>query len=145
MSRFQDTGEVKALFRLLVKAAGGIEAAAVELGISFQRVSFYQSPSNIEEPPYRHIRALEAVVGTAIVTGSHVRAVQGAPEDCVKAAVVDTVAASAESLTAVHQMDADGYRDESEIRQVQQRAQASLAQAEEAADTAARLKPGPVA
>ena len=40
MSRMIETGEVKALFRQLVKAVGGVDAAAVELDISHQRVSF---------------------------------------------------------------------------------------------------------
>ncbi|MGH6979517.1 MAG: hypothetical protein ACRED4_09530 [Brevundimonas sp.] len=57
MSRLIDTGEVKALFRQLVKAAGGVEACAAELSISFQRVSHLQNPSNTDEPTFRQIDA----------------------------------------------------------------------------------------
>lgn len=144
MSRLIDTGEVKALFRQLVKAAGGVEACAAELGISFQRVSHLQNPSNSDEPTFRQIRCLETVVGQAIVTGAHVRAVEGEADEKLRDAVVGAVMATAEVMTAVHQMDADGHRDEAEVRDVQTRALRALTEAQEAHSAASQLKAGPV-
>lgn len=144
MSRFQETGEVKALFRQLVKAAGGVEACAVELGISFQRVSHLQNASNGDEPTYRQLRVLESIVGKAIVTGSHVRSIEGEVDEKLKDAVVGAVTATAEALSAVHLMDADGQRSEGEVRDVQQRTLRALTEAQEAHSAASQLTPGPV-
>ena len=58
--------------------------------------------------------------------------------------MIEAVQASAEALGSVHAMDADGSRTEAEIRDVQQRTQKMLREAQEAADAAARLKPGAV-
>lgn len=144
MSRLQDTAEVKALFRQLVKAAGGVEACSVELGISFQRISHLQNTSNGDEPTYRQIRTLEVLIGKTIVTGAHGEAVNGDGSECIKAAVVDAVTATAQVLSAVHVMDADGHRDEGEIRSVQAAAVHALAQAQEAVEASGRLTAGPV-
>lgn len=142
MSRMLDTGEVKALFRQLVKRAGGTEACAVELGISHQRVSFLQNASNEDEPSFRQIRALEFVAGADIVTGAASRAVIGEVDDCVSMAAVESVQTAATALRLVHNMEADGVRDVGEIRLVQEATQKNLAEAQELADAAARLKPG---
>lgn len=145
MSRALTDGEVKALFRQLVKAGGGVEACGVELGISHQRVSLLQSPTAPDMPTFRQILALEAVVGRAIVTGAAARAIEGEADDSVRDATVEAVQATAESLGAVHAMDADGVRTEAEIREVQKRTQKALREAQDAADAAARLKPGAIA
>ena len=142
MSRMLETGEVKALFRQLVKAAGGVEACALELGISHQRVSHLQNASNGEEPTFRQIRALEVVAGAALVTGAAFRAVQGAADDSVSMAAVETVQSAATALRLVHDMDADGRRCEAEIRKVQEATTKNLKEARELADAAARLTPG---
>ena len=144
MSRALTDGEIKALFRQLVKAAGGVEAAAVELGCKHQRVSLLQSPNAPDLPAFRQILTLEAVVGRAIVTGSAARAIEGEADDNLKDATVEAVLATTEALGAVHAMDADGNRTEAEIRDIQKRTQKALQEAQEAADAAARLKPGPV-
>lgn len=144
MSRPLTPGEVKALWRQLVKAAGGVEAAAVELGIKHQRVSLLQSPTASDMPTFAQIMCLEAVVGRAIITGAAARAVEGEADEKLKDAVVDAVKATAEALGAVHVMDADGERTEAEVRQVQAITQRALAEAQEAADAAAQLRAGPV-
>lgn len=144
MSRALTPGEVKALWRQLVKAAGGVEAAAVELGVKHQRVSLLQSPSAPDMPSFAQIMCLEAVVGRDIITGAASRAITGEDDEPVQSAVVESVQASAAALGAVHAMDADGVRTESEVREVQQRTQAALREAEQAADAAMSLRPGPV-
>lgn len=144
MSRALTDGEVKALFRQLVKAAGGVEASAIELGCTHQRISNLQSVDKADVPSFRQIMALEAVVGRAIITGAAMRAIQGEIDDCLKEAMVDTVRASAEALSAVHVMDADGTRTAAEIRDVQQKTQTALKTAQGAADIAAGMTPGAV-
>jgi hypothetical protein len=144
MSRALTDGEIKALFRQLVRAAGGVEAAAVELGCKHQRISLLQSAGALDMPNLRQILTLESVVGRAVITGAASRAIEGEADDSLKDAMVDAVSASAEALTSVHAMDADGSRSEAEIRDVQARTQRMLREAQEAADAAARLKPGKV-
>lgn len=144
MSRALTPGEVKALWRQLVKAAGGVEAASVELGVKHQRVSLLQSPSAPDMPTFAQIMCLEAVVGRDIITGAASRAIKGEEDEAVQAAVVEAVQATAAALGAVHAMDADGHRSEAEVRQVQQATQQALAEAQQAADAAKKLKPGPV-
>ncbi|WP_292079799.1 MULTISPECIES: hypothetical protein [Brevundimonas] len=145
MSRMIETGEVKALFRQLVKAAGGVEAAAVDLKISHQRVSHLQNANNEDEPTFRQIRVLEVAAGAAIVSGAQFRAIEGAAPDPIAAAVVESVASSAAALRLVHDMDADGHRDAAEVRAVQEAAARNLREARELNDAAAGLKPGEVA
>ena len=142
MSRALTDGEVKALFRQLVKACGGVEACGVDLGVKHQRVSLLQSATAPDMPNFRQILQLEVVAGAAIVTGAAARAIEGEADEALSAAVVETVQASAEALGAVHAMEADGHRTPAEIRQVQSKTQAALRQAQEAADVAARLTPG---
>lgn len=144
MSRALTDGEVKALFRQLVKAAGGVDAAGVELGVSHQRVSILQSPSAADLPTLRQIMCLEVVAGADIVSGAMSRAIKGEVDDCLTGAMVDAVTAGAEALGAVHAMEADGERTAAEIRAVQERTQRALREAQEAADVAARLTPGRV-
>ena len=142
MSRLQETSEVKALFKMLVAAVGGVEAAGVHLGVSHQRVSQLYSLSNDDEPAYRHIRVLEVAAGQAVVTGAHVKAVRGEEADCITAAVVESVGATTNALRLVHSMDADGRRDQGEIHSVRK----AVADAREAVTrleaTAATLTPG---
>lgn len=144
MSRALTSGEVKALWRQLVRAAGGVEAAAVELGIKHQRVSLLQSPSAPDLPSFVQIMTLEALVGRDIITGAASRAIKGEEDEAMQAAVVEAVQASAAALGAVHAMDADGHRSEEEVREVQATTQKALREAQQAADAAKRLKPGPV-
>lgn len=145
MSRMIETGEVKALFRQLVKAAGGVEAAAVDLKISHQRVSHLQNANNEDEPTFRQIRVLEVAAGAAIVSGAQFRAIEAPAPDPIAAAVVESVASSAAALRLVHDMDSDGHRDAAEVRAVQEAAARNLREARELHDAAAGLKPGGVA
>ena len=144
MSRALSDGEVKALFRQLVKAAGGVEACGVELNVTHQRVSLMQNNNAPDMPTLRQIMALEVVAGRPIITGTAARAIEDEADENLRDAIVDAVAATAEALSAVHLMDADGERSEAEIRSVQTKTQRALAEAQEAADLAARLKPGQV-
>jgi len=144
MSRLQDTGEVKALFRMLVKAAGGVEAAGVELGVTHQRISQLQSPSNEEEPTYRQIRSLEVAIGRPIVTGAHVKAVTGDEAECITDAAVQAVACVSRALTLVHDMDADGSRDAGEIHRVRLATSDAKSAVSRLEAKAATLKPGEV-
>lgn len=144
MSRALTPGEVKALFRQLVKAAGGVEAAAVELSIKHQRVSLLQTPTAPDMPSFAQIMCLEAVVGRPIITGAAARAIAGEEDEALTSAVVEAVQASAEALGAVHAMEADGVRTEAEVRTVVEKTQHALREAEQAADAAKRLRPGPV-
>lgn len=144
MSRELTDGEIKALFRQLVKAAGGVEACAVELGVKHQRVSILQSPTAPDMPTFRQIMRLEVVAGRDIVTGAASRAVTGQEDETLATAMVEAVQASADALGAVHAMEADGVRTEAEVRAVQAKTQRAVAEAQQAADAAARLKPGRV-
>jgi hypothetical protein len=139
MSRLPTDGELKALFRQLVKAAGGVEAAGVELGVAHQRVSLLQSPNAPDIPNLRQIMALEAVVGRAIVTAGLARIIEGEADESLRDAMVETVQAVGEALGAVHAMDADGVRTEAEVRAVQTLTQKALREAQDAATAAARL------
>lgn len=144
MSRFQETGEVKALFRQLVKAAGGVEACAIELGISFQRVSHLQNTGNEDEPTYRQIRKLECVAKSAIVTRGQVQAIDGEAQETLRDAAVDAVQVTAEALGIIHAIEADKQRTEGECRQAVEVTQRALREVTELASAAAQLKPGPV-
>ena len=144
MSRALTPGEVKALWRQLVKAAGGVEAAAIELGVKHQRVSLLQSPTAPDMPTFLQIMVLEAVVGRPIVTGAAARAIEGDDSEALAAAAVEAVQAAACALGAVHAMEADGFRSEAEVRDVQAATQRALAETQQMADAAARLRPGPI-
>ena len=144
MSRAVEAAELKALVRALVKAFGGIEAAAVELGISAERVSQFQRPGCPDQMSILCICKLEAVLGRSIVTGTLARAADCGAPDPVTDAVVGLVGASASALHAISDMDRDGQRDVGEIRQVQRATQEALHEAELLADAASRLTPGAV-
>ena len=138
-ARALEPGEIKALFRQLVKAVGGVQAAGVELGVSHQRVSVLQNPANPDLPTLVQVLALEVVAGRPIVTGAAARAISGAADDSMTAAAVASVASSADLIARVHAMEADGVRSQADIRSVQEAAQKNLREAQEAADAAARL------
>lgn len=142
MSRLQETQEVKALFKMLVTAVGGVEAAGVHLGVSHQRVSQLYSLSNEDEPGYRQIRLLEVVAGRTIVTGAHVKAVRGEEADSISAAVVESVSATSTALRLVHEMDADGQRDQGEILAVRQATTIAREAVTRLEAKAATLQPG---
>lgn len=145
MSRVLTDGEIKALFRQLVKAAGGVEACGVELGIAHQRVSLLQNQKAPDMPTLRQIMALEVVAQSPVISGAMARAIKGDAVEMVSLAAVEAVQASAGALRLVHDMDADGHRDADEIRRVQQATQDNLREARELADAAAALTPGAVA
>ena len=71
MSRMIETGEVKALFRQLVKAVGGNEACGVELGVSHQRISQLANINNDEQarelPTWEQVWRLETALGRSVV------------------------------------------------------------------------------
>jgi len=144
MSRVLEDGEVKALFRQLVKACGGVEACGVELNIKHQRVSLMQTVSAPDMPTLRQIMALEVVAQSPIVSGAMARAIKGEADEVLAMAMVESVQATAEALGAVHAMDADGHRSEAEVRSVVAKTQRALREAQQAADAAAQLKAGPV-
>jgi hypothetical protein len=145
MSRILTDGEVKALFRQLVQAAGGVEACAVELGMrGHQRIVVMQDVKKPDMPNLRQIMALEVVAQSPIVSGAMMRAIKGEADEVLAAAVVESVQASAEALGAVHAMEADGHRSEAEIRAVQKKTRQALQEAQHAADAAAALRAGPV-
>ena len=144
-ARAVEPGELKALVRQLVKAAGGVDASGVELGVSAERVSQYQRIGCDDQMPLMSVIRLEAIVGRAIVTGALAKAVEGGGGvEAMGGSAVDTVGASAGLLTAVHEMDADGHRDAGEIRRVQEAAALSARQSLEAVIAASQLKPGEV-
>lgn len=133
-------GELKALVRALVKAAGGVEACAVELGISAQRVSQLQDVNNPGQMGVLQISQLEMVVRRPIVTGVVARAAEGlGGEDAIGLSAVQSVGSSAALLQKVHAMEADGHRTEAEKRDVIRAAEENLREAQEALDAAVRL------
>lgn len=133
-------GELKALVRQLVKAAGGVEACGVELAVSPQRVSQWQSVDCADQMSMLNISRLEAVVGRPIVTGVAARAAEGsAVDEAMMASTVEAMGSAAALVQLVHAMEADGTRTEAEKRAVRDATQDLLRQAQEAADTAARL------
>ncbi|PLR25080.1 hypothetical protein SGCZBJ_12660 [Caulobacter zeae] len=142
MSRSLTPGELKAHVRQLVAAVGGLEAAAVILGVSVQRVSTLQNIRHDDQMTMLQICALEAVAGRDIVTGAASRAITGETPSSIVAAAVGAVAASAAALESVHTMDADGHRDPGEIRDVQKVTRSLADHATRLADAAAALKPG---
>ncbi|WP_158918051.1 hypothetical protein [Caulobacter sp. S45] len=129
----------------MVKAAGGVEACAIELGISGERVSQLQRPTCLDQMSLLCISQLEAVIGRAIVTGAAARAAQGETFSPIAVAVVSSVMASAAALRVISEMDRDGRRDAREICDVQKAAQENLRLAQALADTAGRLQLGSVA
>lgn len=141
MNRVLETGELKALVRQLVKAVGGCDAAGIELAITHQRVSNYQSPNHPDMMPLVYIMQLEAVIGQAIVTGAVSRAVEGAETDCIHTAAVEAVAAAAQAIGVIHAMDQDQHRDLAEVRDVQSKAQALHHVTQRLVDTATKLQP----
>lgn len=144
-SRAVEAGELKALVRQLVKAAGGVEACGVELGVSAERVSQYQRPSSEDQMPLLMINRLEAVVGRAVVTGALAAAVEASkPTEKMDRSAVDIVGAAAALIGAVHEMDRDGYRDAGEIRTVQERAGGVAREGLEALIAATQMTVGPV-
>ncbi len=143
MSRVLTDGEVKALFRQLVAAVGGVEAAGIELAVKHQRVSLMQSPGNADIPSLRQIMALEVVAGSPIVSGAMARAISGEMDASLSTAMVEAVTAGAEALGAVHAMEADGHRSLSEIRAVQKKATKAKREVDEAHAIAMALIPGP--
>lgn len=141
MPRVLTPGEVKALFRQLVTAAGGVEACGVTLGVSHQRVSTLQNVNQDDMPTLAQIMALEVVAGVPIITGAASRAVSGEASAEITDVAVAAVSCSANVLRLVHDMDRDGKRDASEIRDFNRAAQDHLEKAQRIADAAARLKP----
>lgn len=142
MSRALTPGELKALVRQLVNAVGGVEAAAVTLGVSTSRVSVLQNVNHTDQMTLLQISALEEVAGRDIVTGAASRAITGERPAAIAAAAVEAVSASATALERVHAMDADGHRDPHEIRDVQLVTRALADRAVKLADAAAALTPG---
>lgn len=142
MSRVLTPGEIKSLFRQLVKAAGGVEACGVELEVSHQWISDLQNVNKPEcLPTFMQIMALEVVAKRPVLTGAAARAVKGEVDDNIADAAVSAVAASAKVLRLVHDMDRDGERTLAEIRDVQKETQENAREAQELADAAARLTP----
>lgn len=137
--------ELKALVRQLVKAVGGVEACAVELGVTPQRISQLQLAGHPDQMSFLAISRLEAVCGQPVVTGAAARAAGGDSVDqAVGAAAVDAVGRAASLIGVVHAMDADGYRDAGEIRQVQRAAADLVREGAEALIASTQLTPGPV-
>ena len=91
--------QVKGLFYHLVKAVGGVEAAGAYLGISHQRVSQLQTPTNADNPTIQQVLVLEDVVGQSIVFAALARAASGGSltADSMKE-IGDVVIAQAEVL-----------------------------------------------
>jgi hypothetical protein len=138
--RVVSPGELKALVRQLVKAAGGVEACGVELGVSAERVSQYQRPTCDDQMPLLFIHRLEAVVGRGVVTGALARAAEGeGVVEAIGAASVEAIGSAADLIAAVHQMEADGKRTAAEVQDVQAKSARMLREAQEAHDSALRL------
>lgn len=139
MSRALESGEVKALFRQLVAAAGGVEACGLTLGVSHQRVSQLQSVNNPDMPTFAQIMALEVVAERPIITAVAAQAIEGHAAEDLSTQAVAVVSQGARTLQLVHDMDADGARTEAEVRAVQRATQESAEAAERLAASAARL------
>lgn len=144
--RIVSPGELKALVRQLVKAAGGVEACGVELGISAERVSQYQRPTCDDQMPLLFIHRLEAVVGRGVVTGALARAAEGeGVVEAIDAATIEAIGSAADLIGKVHVMEADGRRTVGEIRDVQEAANRLLREAQEAHAAASNLSATPEA
>lgn len=141
MPRALTPGEVKALFRQLVAAAGGVDACGIILGVSHQRVSTLQNVNQDDMPTLAQIMALEVVAGVPVITGAAARAIEGARPVEITDVAVAAVSSSANVLRLVHDMDRDGKRDTAEIRDFNRVAQEHLEKAQAIADAAAALKP----
>ena len=140
MARAIEEGELKALVRQLVKAAGGVEACGVLLGVSHQRVSQLQSPNNPDQMSFLQIAKLECVAERAIVSGAQVRAVEGDGCGPLHHAVVEAVTKSASALEAVAEMEGHQRPSAADAKHVQQAAQENLHAAECLADAAAHIQ-----
>lgn len=68
---------VKALFLSLVKLAGGVDASAVALGVSHQRISQLTSLQSADMPTLMQVVALEAFANQPIVTAALAKLVRG--------------------------------------------------------------------
>ena len=142
MPRALEEGELKALVRQLVKAAGGVEACGVLLGVSHQRVSQLQNPNHPDQMTFLQIAKLECVAERAIVSGAQVRAVEGDGCGPLHQAVVEAVTKSAGVLQAVAEMEGHARPSAADAKHVVQAAQANLHAAECLADAAAHLQTG---
>lgn len=140
VARALEPGELKALVRQLVRAFGGVEAAGVELGVSGERVSQWQRIDHPDQMSMLNISRLEALVGRPIVTAVAARAAEGtAADEAMMTSTIEAVSSAAALVSLVHAMEADGHRTVGEKRAVLAASQDLLRQAQEAAETAARL------
>jgi hypothetical protein len=142
MSRALTRGEIKVLFRQLVKACGGVEAVARELGCTHQWVSALQSARKPSMPDFEQILRLEVIAESAIITGAAAKAVAGDEAREVSAAVVGAVGAASRALQLAHVMDADGHRAEGERRAFQHAARENFERAQDLLGAAAALSAG---
>jgi len=103
---------LKALFRRLVKDAGGVEACGVELGISHQRVSQIANVNNDEMakelPTWEQVWRLESVIGRSVVFAALADAIKPAPAPanaCPTKETHDLVQAAAAMLPLAAALD----------------------------------------
>lgn len=137
-------GVVKALVRRLVSAAGGVEAAAIELGVSHQRVSYCQVVERPDQLNILQVARLEELVGRPIVTAALARMVEAGEVVPIDDAAVAGVRSAADLMAKIHAMESDGHRDPGEIRVIQAAAGELLREIQRVHDAAMRLTPGPV-
>lgn len=142
MSRVWSPRDLKAHFRNLVTACGGVQPAATALGISHQRVSQMQSLNDDDNlPTFLQVMTLEDACGRSVVFSAAAHTIQDKADDEIAEAAVAAVADTAEALRLVYDMDADSHREPHEIRDVQSKAQNALRSVHKLTVAAARLSP----
>ena len=106
---------IKSLFKKLVRAAGGQDAAAAELEVCRQRVSQLQNTDNPEHakdvPTYGQIWTLERFIGRSVVFAGLADAIEPRPAPanaCPMRHGCEMVREVGDAITAVSKAVADG-------------------------------------
>lgn len=125
---------LKALFKQLVAAIGTQDACATYLGISRQRVAQLLSLSEdhaSDIPTWGQVFTLEAALERSVVFAGLAKMIQGEPEVDLMATSISSTVASATSMQAVVEMEADGREEEHELKRAEDAARDAFLKAQD--------------
>ena len=104
----------KALARSLIKAAGGLDAAALVAGISTSQLSRYCTPGHPDTMTAAVMAALEEHAGAPVYSGALAEAVTSGRPSSLRDGAEEAVEAAARTLGAIRTALADGRIDGAE-------------------------------
>ncbi len=116
----------KALARALIKAAGGLDAAAVVAEVSTSQLSRYQSPGYPDTMTAAVIAALEEHAGAPVYSGALAQAVAAGSAVCARDAAEEAVEALAQIQRAIRVALGDGRLDGGEREAIRRQVGAAL-------------------